>query len=104
MPSDRRKRDLDPIEDALLHGCEEYIRGYEQRASNDRMAQLADSIQQLFKQRKRDGDSNLPYPEGQLMPTLQLLESDQIYGQQFLPWISSLHKELKSRTATRYVG
>ena len=102
MSNERRKRQLDPIEDALLHGCEEYIRGYEQRASNDRMAQLADSIQQLFKQRIQSGDGSLPWPDENLIPTRQLLEYDEIYASQFLTWIAALHKVLNLRTASRY--
>jgi hypothetical protein len=104
MSSERRKRQLDPIEDALLHGCEEYIRGYEQRASNDRMAQLADSIQQMFKQRVQSGDDTLPWPDGILIPTKQLVDYDQIYASQFLTWIAALHKELNQRTVSRYAA
>lgn len=102
MSNERRKRQLDPIEDALLHGCEEYIRGYEQRASNDRMSQLADSIQQMFKQRIQAGDSTLPWPDENMIPTRQLLEYDEIYASQFLTWIATLHKALNLRTASRY--
>lgn len=102
MAGDRRKRELDPIEDSLLHVCEEYLRANEQRQASMRINQLADSIQQLFKQRKKDGDLTLPYPDEELMPTLQLLESDDIYAQQFLPWVSEIHKVLKARTASRY--
>jgi hypothetical protein len=102
MPNDRRKRDLDPIEDSLLHCCEQYLRGNEQRSQCNVMNQLADSIQQLFKQRKRDGDLTLPYPDEELMPTMQLLERDEVYAQQFLPWVSAIHKVLKARMASRY--
>jgi hypothetical protein len=102
MSNERRKRQLDPIEDALLHGCEEYIRGYEQRASNDRMSQLADSIQQMFKQRVQAGDDTLPWPDELLIPTKQLTEYDEIYASQFLTWIAALHKALNLRTASRY--
>lgn len=102
MTSERRKRQLDPIEDALLHGCEEYIRGYEQRASTDRMAQLADSIQQMFKQRVQAGDDTLPWPDETMIPTKQLVEYDEIYASQFLTWVATLHKQLNQRTASRY--
>ncbi|MEM0344087.1 MAG: hypothetical protein QXU73_07585 [Thermoplasmata archaeon] len=101
MNGERRRRELDSISDALLHACEEYLRGFEQHASAARMDQLADSIQQLFKQRIRSGD-RLPYPSPAAMPTRQLATGDEVYASQFLDWVATLHKELKARTATRY--
>ena len=68
------------------------------------MDQLADSIQQLFKQRRRDGDHLLPLPEMDLVPTRQVLEYDDITTKQFLAWTAKLHKVLKDRTGGRYGG
>lgn len=102
MSAGRRTRELDPISDALLHACEEYFRGWEQKLPDDRMNQLADSIQQLFKQRRMEGDTTLPLPKKSSIPTKQLRRGDEIYASQFLGWVSVLHKELKSRTATKY--
>jgi hypothetical protein len=102
MSGGRRIRELDSISDALLHACEEYLRGWEQKSTSDRMDQLSDSIQQLFKQRKREGDAALQWPSEETVPSKQLEVGDDIYASQFLGWVSVLHKELKSRTVSRY--
>jgi len=99
--NERRRRELDSISDALLHACEEYIRGSERHVDDSRMDRLADSIQQLFKQRIRSGDK-LPFPDGAAMPSRQLAGGDEIYASQFLDWVAMLHKELKGRMATKY--
>jgi predicted metalloprotease with PDZ domain len=101
MNEGRRRRELDSISDALLHACEQYLRGFEEHANNARMDQLADSIQQLFKQRIRSGD-RLPFPNAEAIPTRQLVIGDEVYASQFLDWVASLHRELKMRTVSRY--
>ena len=98
----RRRRELDQISDALLHSCEEFIRGYEQHWPPEKMDQLADSVQQLFKQRRRDGDDKLPLPAADVVPTLQVHQYDDITTKQFLSWVAVLHKVLKDRTGSRY--
>lgn len=86
----------------MLHCCEEYIRAYELHLDGGRMDQLADSIQQLFKERIRSGEGGLPWPPAEMIPTKQVAKYESIYASQFLGWVAMIHKELKLRTATRY--
>jgi hypothetical protein len=66
------------------------------------MDRLADSIQQLFKQRVKTGERDLPWPDEDLIPSRQLIEYECIYSSQFLGWVAALHKELKQRMVSRY--
>lgn len=102
--NERRKRELDPISDSLLHACEEYIKGYERHLDGGRMDQLADSIQQLFKMRVKSGETGLPFPAAETVPTKQLEDYGTIYSSQFLGWVAMLHKTLKERTVSRYAS
>jgi len=103
MSDDRRKSELDKISDSLLHVCEQYLKGMEVNLPPDRMDRLADSIQQLFKARRRAGDL-LPLPSPDLIPTLQLTQYEDISSSQFLDWVALLHKTLKAREGGRYGG
>ena len=66
------------------------------------MERLANSIQQLWKQRIRDGDDDLPFPKASVIPSQQLHNYDTVYSSQFLDWVASIHKELESRKGSRY--
>ena len=102
MNAGRRERKLDSISDALLHACEEYFRTFEQQADDEKMDRIANSIQQLWKQRVRDGDDSLPYMKVDVVPSKQLDSYDTIYSTQFLDWVACIHKELVARKVSRY--
>lgn len=102
--SEKRKRELDSISDSLLRACEDYIKAYQQHRDGFIMDQLADSIQQLFKQRVKGGEEGLPFPDEEMIPSRQLVDEECIYSSQFLGWVAALHRELKSRTVSRYAS